>query len=64
MPKRGFGAMLDPKQSAQATNLSFEATPEASLPGGFSPCNAQQNYLARQLHLQRTYTFTSISTPE
>jgi multiple sugar transport system substrate-binding protein len=32
----GFGAMLDPKQSAQAANLSFQATPEASLLGGWA----------------------------
>ena len=32
----GFGRMLDPKQSAEANNLSYEATPEASLLGGWA----------------------------
>jgi multiple sugar transport system substrate-binding protein len=32
----GFGAMLDPKQSAQAANLSFRPTQEASLLGGWA----------------------------
>ena len=32
----GFGAMLDPKQSNEAANLSWEATPEASLLGGWA----------------------------
>lgn len=32
----GFGAMLDPKQSAEAANLSFRSTPEASLLGGWA----------------------------
>ena len=32
----GFGSMLDPKQSAQAANLAFRATPEVSLLGGWA----------------------------
>ena len=32
----GFGAMLDPKQSAEAANLAFQPTPEASLLGGWA----------------------------
>jgi multiple sugar transport system substrate-binding protein len=32
----GFGRMLDPKQSTEATNLSYEATPDASLLGGWA----------------------------
>jgi multiple sugar transport system substrate-binding protein len=32
----GFGAMLDPKQSAEAANLAFRSTPEASLLGGWA----------------------------
>lgn len=32
----GFGRMLDPKQSAEANNLSYEATPDASLLGGWA----------------------------
>lgn len=32
----GFGRMLDPKQSAEAGNLAYEATPEASLLGGWA----------------------------
>lgn len=32
----GFGAMLDPKQSPEAGNLSFQPTPEASLLGGWA----------------------------
>jgi len=32
----GFGTMLDPKQSKTAADLSFEATPEASLLGGWA----------------------------
>jgi ABC-type glycerol-3-phosphate transport system substrate-binding protein len=32
----GFGAMLDPKQSKAANDLSFQATPEASLLGGWA----------------------------
>ena len=32
----GFGAMLDPKQSAEASNLAFRSTPEASLLGGWA----------------------------
>jgi multiple sugar transport system substrate-binding protein len=32
----GFGAMLDPKQSKAAKDLSFQATPEASLLGGWA----------------------------
>ena len=32
----GFGTMLDPKQSSTAADLSFEATPEASLLGGWA----------------------------
>jgi multiple sugar transport system substrate-binding protein len=32
----GFGAMLDPKQSKAAGDLSFQATPEASLLGGWA----------------------------
>ena len=32
----GFGAMLDPKQSPEAANLSFQPTPEASLLGGWA----------------------------
>ena len=32
----GFGAMLDPAQSAEAANLGFRSTPEASLLGGWA----------------------------
>jgi multiple sugar transport system substrate-binding protein len=32
----GFGAMLDPSQSAEAGNLAFRSTPEASLLGGWA----------------------------
>ncbi len=32
----GFGRMLDPKQSAEADNLAYEATPDASLLGGWA----------------------------
>lgn len=32
----GFGAMLDPDQSAEAANLGFRSTPEASLLGGWA----------------------------
>ncbi|WP_425101053.1 ABC transporter substrate-binding protein [Tropicibacter sp. S64] len=32
----GFGAMLDPAKSAEAANLSFQPTPEASLLGGWA----------------------------
>jgi len=32
----GFGKMLDPKNSKEANNLAFEATPDASLLGGWS----------------------------
>ena len=32
----GFGRMLDPAQSAQAANLAYEATPDASLLGGWA----------------------------
>ena len=32
----GFGTMLDPNQSKEAANLAFEATPEASLLGGWA----------------------------
>ena len=32
----GFGRMLNPKESAEANNLAYEATPDASLLGGWA----------------------------